>query len=313
MAFFSLCMQPATTTGYYDTNLYDVHADATEPTMHPAAAQMLAILATSEALRGMPDVRKLALHEALRCARTPEAVMSIAADNVCDSPFVPADQRDGLAELMLTGDFDTLRRALQCSALNGQPSSHARHWALALAQGANSEFETYRAMVVAIFSRSRKIAALPAERRRALGAAIHATTSKAELKDLALRSLETSPAFEGYEREMVANDILDDRYDLLLRPGSFDCEERAPRLMLSAERARKCVHPASPASPASTAEPLAAEECPVCLGENCVELALPCKHAFCRSCATSWLSRCRSCPMCRAPATLQQCRPAERP
>lgn len=288
MAFFSLFAPHAATTDYTDG--HDLRIDATEATMHPAAAQMLEILRTSEALRAMPDVRKLALRETLRCARTQEAVMSIVADNVCDSPFVPADQRDGLAELMLAGDFDRLRDAMRCSVLNRQPSSHVR-------QGANSEFENYRAMVVAIFSRSQKIAALPAERRRALGAGIHATTSKAELKDLALRSLETSPAFEGFKREIVANDILDDRYDLLLRPESFDCEERA-RPML-------CANPASAAEP----QP---EECPVCLGENCVELALPCKHVFCRSCVTSWLNRCQTCPMCRAPATLQQCRPLQR-
>ena len=127
----------------------------------------------------MPSVRKLALREALRGATTSEAVFAIAVDNVSDSPYVPSHVRDRLAELLLAGNFDALRQALQCN--RSTPSAAARRSA--------GSFENYREMVVAVFSRSRKVALLPAERRRALGAAIHATSSKvwALLKEFSLR------------------------------------------------------------------------------------------------------------------------------
>jgi hypothetical protein len=169
-------------------------------------------------------------------------------------------------------------------------------------------------MVVAVFSRSRKVAQLPAERRRALGAAIHATSSKVELKMLSLHSLETSQAFQGAEREMVANDIMDDRYDLLLRPDRFDCEERARPPLAVVPRSDSNVGRLSSAQlegeRAQAVE--VADECPVCLGDNSVECALPCGHGLCKSCATAWLNRCATCPLCRAGATLSQCQPVTR-
>jgi len=268
----------------------------------------MGILSTSAALSEMPSVRKLALRESLRSATTSEAVVAIALENVSDSPFVPSHARNQLAELLFAGNFDAMRQALQCRSTTAAaaPSSAGRDYG----------FENFREMVVAIFSRSRKVALLPAERRRALGAAIHATSSKDELKALALHSLETSQAFQGAEREMVANDIMDDRYDLLLRPDRFDCEERRRPPVAVVPRSNSNVGRLSSAqleeerAQAQVVE--VADECPVCLGDNNVDRALPCGHGLCRSCATAWLNRCATCPLCRAGATLSQCRPVTR-
>ena len=107
-----------------------------------------------------------------------------------------------------------LAAALQCDqALSPGPTS------------AEEEFRAIRDMVVAVFTRSRKMAALPAARRRELGAAIHAQTTAESIKMLALSALETSQAFDGAARDQVANDIFDSRYDRLLLPDRFDCEE----------------------------------------------------------------------------------------
>merc|ERR1719181_1713571 len=132
-------------------------------------------------------------------------------------------------------------------------------------------------MVVAMFSRSRKIRGLPPERKRALGAAMHRCATVQELQALALATLETSLLFSGLERDAVANDIFDHRYDRLLRPERFDVDE-APRqgnmllnlanLEVDAEERRE--------------EPPVPEEedtgCPVCLEDTDVEVRLPCAH-----------------------------------
>merc|ERR1719440_1626287 len=158
-----------------------------------------------------------------------------------------------------------MRQALQCRSTTAAaaPSSAGRDCA----------FENYREMVVAVFSRSRKVALLPAERRRALGAAIHATSSKVELKALALHSLETSQAFTAAEREVVANDIMDDRYDLLLRPDRFDCEERARPPLAVVPRSNSGRSSSAQHDPLNCLQEQGVEEaaeCPVCLADDCV-------------------------------------------
>ena len=192
-------------------------------------------------------------------------------------------------------------------------------------------------------------------------------------------------AFQGAERDAVANDMLDFRWDLLLRADRFDCDE-ARRLGVDSAttqsvpdpegrgvwEARKDEttgrifyvnhtlkktqwHPPTPAGGAagapdelpegwerrsdptphtplhsSPAAPLRwalqstdipeesaavpgagseeeVDECPVCLGEQDTSLKLPCGHKLCSSCASSWLARNASCPLCRAPANLSEC------
>merc|ERR1719399_1532734 len=126
-------------------------------------------------------------------------------------------------------------------------------------------------MVVEVFSRSRKMATLPAARRRELGAAIHRLGSREELVELALRALGTSFAFGDAERNSVAGDIIDGRFDLLLRPDRFDCEDGARAALQVAF--------------GPTAPPEEPDECPVCLGERAVDTRLPCGHELCGACA----------------------------
>ena len=192
-------------------------------------------------------------------------------------------------------------------------------------------------------------------------------------------------AFQGAERDAVANDMLDFRWDLLLRADRFDCDE-ARRLGVDSATTQSVPdpegrgvweartdettgrifyvnhtlkktqwHPPTPAGGAagapdelpegwerrsdptphtplhsSPAAPLRwalqstdipeesaavsgagseeeVDECPVCLGEQDTSLKLPCGHKLCSSCASSWLARNASCPLCRAPANLSEC------
>ena len=290
----------------------------------PPTNGLLNILLTSRVLRAaLPDVRRRALAESVREAATAEAAIAILLENVASSPYLPEERKDPLAELAMTHQFDALAAALQCDqALSPGPTS------------AEGEFRAIRDMVVAVFTRSRKMAALPAARRRELGAAIHAQTTAESIKMLALSALETSQAFDGAARDMVANDIFDSRYDRLLLPDRFDCEE-VPR---RAARESGVVYvdvgaggvgaggagaggagagggggaaggagggPLPSAPPPGDALPAAEEdeECPVCLGTSPISARLPCRHQFCRECIEDWARRSpgAGCPLCRAP------------
>lgn len=65
---------------------------------------------------------------------------------------------------------------------------------------------------------SRKASILLEERRRAMGANIHAASTISELKELVINALEQAVVMDKATRERCANDILDERYDLLLLP-----------------------------------------------------------------------------------------------
>ncbi len=285
--------------------------------------KMLRLLNTSAMLQqAIPKVRCLALSETIRHAPTEEDALGFLLTALSDSPYIPDERKDPLANLVYEDDWTELFSTLGCSEAG---SGYAR--------GLGTEFQQYREMVVSIFSRSRKINQLPDSRKIALGAAIHLCSTKESLKHLAIRSLETTTAFDDMSRNMVANDIFDDRYDLLLLPDRFDCEELqrrfgAPRRTGSgrSDHSRASsgaassdagdsgdggavgdgsdeVSPAPAAAlPASSAPPSEEEdECPICLGTNEIDcIVRPCNHEFCETCITGWLQNNDTCPLCRA-------------
>ena len=162
-------------------------------------AQLLNVLASSALLQSqLPEVRRLALAETVR-ASTDEVALQVLLENLSTSPFIAEQQRNLLAELVISERWDDLRNALQCSG----ESCDDQAW--------RGDFASFRAMVISVFSRSRKVATVDPARRRRLGAAIHATLSIDELKALTFQSLETTTAFDGGGRELVANDVLDNR------------------------------------------------------------------------------------------------------
>lgn len=179
---------------------------------------------------------------------------------------------------------------------------------------------SFRRMLVAIFSRSRKIARISEERRRHIGAAIHSCATKEELVSLSISSLASSEAFAAGAVDVVANDILDERFDLLLLPERFDCEE-VPRLgaantappTLGPQGSRANANAGACAGcPQKQDQEDEEEECPVCLGSRAVQVATPCKHKFCRPCINSWMAQNGDpfdCPMCRSSTRSDQLAP----
>jgi len=275
-------------------------------------SRLLNILITSRLLRGaLPDVRRRVLAETVRAAATVEAAFDILLENVASSPYLPQESKDPLAELAMTHQFNALAAALQCD----------ERLACLAPTTQEEEFRALRQMVVAVFTRSRKMQALPAVKRRQLGAAIHAQQTADGIKMLALSSLETSQAFDAAGRDMVANDIFDGRYDRLLLPDRFDCDEAA-RVRDGASRTvdvggeaegivgdglvPSAPQPSMVAASAQTRFE-EAQECPVCLGTSPISAKLPCEHQFCRECIEGWAQRSSGrrqtvgCPLCRAP------------
>jgi hypothetical protein len=272
-------------------------------------ARLLHILTTSRVLRGaLPDVRRRVLAETIRGAVTVEAATDILLENVASSPYLPQERKDPLAELTMLQQFDALAVALKCD----------ERLACLAPTTPEEEFRALRQMVVAIFTRSRKMQALPAAKRRQLGAAIHTQQTADDIKMLALSALETSQAFDSMGRDLVANDIFDSRYDRLLLPDRFDCDEE-PRLAshvvesaggAATQGARRAEGDGDATAPlnsiGTSASGLAeeAQDCPVCLGTSPISAQLPCGHQFCRECIEGWAQRCPAasvgCPLCRA-------------
>lgn len=243
---------------------------------------MIRMLSESAVLQGaLPRVRGLALAETIRAARSAEEARGFLLHNLAESPYIPDEMKDPLANLVFQQQWEDLRRQLRChSPAQGERPSQ-------------NNFALYRDMVISIFSRSKKMAGLPSERRRQLGVAIHACQSKQELQNLAMASLRDSVAFNEETRNVVANDIFDNRYDLLLLPDRFDCEELQ----------RRTSRPEQTATPSVEEE----DECPICLGERGIDSRVqPCQHEFCRECIEDWIRQPRfrdTCPMCRQAVT----------
>lgn len=249
------------------------------PALDRRLVLLMELLRTSALLqRVLPDLRRSALYETLRRCESYEAAKQIALENMAGSPYVPDDQKNILGELVLLEQWDTLRKTLQSDA---DPHVDAR-----------SEFQMFLRMVVQTFSRSRKIRALPEARRHQLGLAIHGTSTVEELKELAMHSLETSVTLSAHDCQQIANDLWDDRYDLLLLPDRFDCDEKPRQSGIVQTEGQQ--------------ESDSDDECPICLGVHVVDRRLQCGHAMCHTCLEQWAIRREgsqfTCPMCRAPS-----------
>lgn len=231
--------------------------------------------------RALPRVRKVALTETLKRCQSYDVAKQMLVENLAGSPYIPDDKKNELAELVLLEQWEQVRHFLQCQP-NSQTSPPA-------------EFEAYRAMVVEVFSRSQKIAALPEARRYQLGSTIHRMNSVDELKEVAMQSLQSSTTLTDGDRNRIANDILDDRYDLLLLPDRFNCDEQ-PRQYHQGQNG-----------------PVVDDEedaCPICLCTNHVDRRLPCGHRLCQGCMDQWALQNGGgefpCPMCRRPSFCDQ-------
>eukprot|EP00746_Dinoflagellata_sp_MGD_P000166 gnl/MRDRNA2_/MRDRNA2_100293_c0_seq1.p1 gnl/MRDRNA2_/MRDRNA2_100293_c0~~gnl/MRDRNA2_/MRDRNA2_100293_c0_seq1.p1 ORF type:complete len:305 (+),score=38.08 gnl/MRDRNA2_/MRDRNA2_100293_c0_seq1:87-1001(+) len=263
----------------------------------PHILMLMEMLQTSSILRSViPSVRQMALFESLRMCSTFEAAKQLVIENMAGSPYIPDELKNKLVDLVLLEQWEELQEILQCqrAAHMSTPTDFQRH-------ALPTNFQMFRAMVVQMFSRSRKIKALPEARRFQLGSTMHSITTIEGLKEFAFHSLEQARTLTAQDRQRIANDLLDNRYDLLLLPDRFDCDEK-PRQRPEAQPGRQQGAEADD------------DECPICLGTNVVDRELQCGHRICGCCLDQWVSRSGgsqfSCPMCRTPCSRSQVRDA---
>lgn len=230
---------------------------------------VIKILVTSKTLKdAIPYVRRLALLETILQTNNIEFANNVFLENLLSSPYIPDEHKNNLAELVFSSQWTLLFHMLKCDNYLDEININ--------------KFRSFQQMVITIFTKSKKIARITNDKRMQLGRGILCQTSIEGLKELALRSLETSEVFDNDARNLVANDIIDNRYDLLLLPDRFDCEDYQRK----------------------NDDDL--EECPICLGLNRLDTKLPCGHKFCRSCIESWGQQNTQCPMCRADFNISQ-------
>ncbi len=166
-------------------------------------------------------------------------------------------------------------------------------------QSPDAKLQSFRQMVVEIFTRSRKIATVNLHRRQRLGQMIHEASTVDALVDVALDSLEDSQIFDAVQRNEVANHILGGRFDLLLQQDYFDCEEKRRRMVQLPDFG--FISDSSTSSDDQEGTNENDESCVICLGELDAErTVLTCTHQFCTGCIRSWMENSSSCPVCRA-------------
>lgn len=228
--------------------------------------KLIHILYTSEKLFFLiPYVRRITLIETLLLCSKNEEAYNIFLDNLSTSPFIPENEKNKLADLVFSNQFNILNSLLECKR---KPEKYNR-------------LDSFKRMVLGIFIKSSKIKKLDSLKKHNLGLCITNSISIEELKQLTLSSLESSKIFTNEEKELVANDILDNRFDLLLLPNRFDCEE-IQRINYKKDT-------------------FELDECPICLGENDANIKLTCQHLFCKDCIMQWAEKSRNldCPLCR--------------
>ena len=242
--------------------------------MSQAENVLIVLLKTSAYLKAaIPLVRRRALEETLQHSNY-ETGIHIFLENISDSPYISDPQKEQLANLVFEQRWTELKEILQCIEIDDIPFDRG----------------SFQKMVLAIFLKSKKIRELPIERKIQIGEAILQSNSVDYLKGLAISCLESSETLDEPRRERIANAIFDGRYDLLLLPDYFDCDE-VPR--------KRTVHSQEQASPSIPEEQEEEEECPICLGTNPVNSQLSCGHQFCHRCLNSWSQRQNTCPLCR--------------
>ena len=223
----------------------------------------------------LPEVRLRTLINTVNECSNDYDIKNIILENLCESPYIEEDQKITILDLFFEENFKELYKILNCDKSIDKNSYDSIF-----------NFYSYRRMVLSIFSTSKKIMLLPKEKKYNIGVKIYNSKNSDELKMLAIELLEHSEIFDEESKYRIANVIIDSRYDLLLLPEYFDCEDKH-RLSYNLNTLQ---------------DENVENECSICLGTNFTSVKLKCNHEFCEDCIGKWLKINNLCPLCRFPS-----------
>jgi len=234
---------------------------------------LLNLIINSDLLkRKLPEVRIRALINTIYECKNESDSKTIILENLCDSPYIETNEKNVFINLFLSNKFSELYKIFKCSKI-----IDINNYDLIF------NFNSFRRMVLSIFSTSKKIKKFSKEKKYKIGEKIYSTKTINELKMLCIKLLEKSEIFDEETIYRIANMILDSRYDLLLLPEYFDCEDNH-RLSYSLNTLQ---------------DDNTENECSICLGTNRISKKLKCHHEFCEDCIDKWLKISNKCPLCR--------------
>jgi hypothetical protein len=175
--------------------------------------------------------------------------------------------------------------------------------------GKNEAVRCFREMVVEILSTSRKITDMEVTRRRALSSKIHSASSIDKVTQVALEFLNTSEIFptNSDQRHEIKDLILKGRFDIMVLPKYFDCEEKPRRQRRGDQSGRNNGYNFYHVEEMDCfdASDIEDDECVICLGEidQSEMTILFCNHRFCTECIYAWTASTNNstCPTCRGP------------
>ena len=133
--------------------------------------KLITILNTSNLLtRLLPHVRKITLVETLKSANNLEQSYHIFLENLSSSPYLPNDEKNNIADLVLMKELDSLSKLLKCN--DNCPN-----------QVIGSPIQTFREMMLTIFSKSKKIMKINEVRKKRIASVILNGNSINSLKE----------------------------------------------------------------------------------------------------------------------------------
>jgi len=219
------------------------------------------------------------------------------------SRFLSAEVSNAMAEAILNRNWEGL-----LSIASSSPDSNIEDLLDPSDTSEEMRLRNFRDMVIQILLTSRKIGKMSVFSRRRYGDKIHSASSISEIKGILTGIIGRSGFLRlGLEeRESVKSHISSGRFDLLLLPKSFDCDEKprkAARPGMTRYGDEEQGQQLGEDSYGSYGE---FEECVICLSvieEEGQMLMLECNHWYCRECISSWVESNPTCPTCRAPVS----------
>jgi len=204
--------------------------------------------------------------------------------------------------LAILGNIDEMEEdeeVLLASTAAGVPAGGASSASSARANNNEASssvrrLDDFKSMVILVLSTSRKIKSSQVTDRRDLTRSIHASRSIQELVTNIVSFLSNTTTtinmFDNVQQREATKDLIyDGRFDNLLLPEHFDCDE-LPRRIASAGNLHD--H-----------QSFSLDDCVICLSPIDISnmVTLDCGHKFNAECIRAWMEHSNLCPTCRSP------------